>query len=135
MIQSDAVEAVLQGEHTLYFMSLDHAGEHIAHRHTLARTRQVVGHWENSAQIVRGVAPLRGQPGVVEIQPANHGADIECRGDRIQLVSRAGNPRAAREGRTRHQSIWCTPGTSMPESRKPAYPSSNKRRSHKRARS
>ena len=36
MIQSDSIEAVLQREHALYFMRLDHAGEYIPHHDAFA---------------------------------------------------------------------------------------------------
>ena len=32
MIQADAIEAIAQGQHSLDFMSLNHGGQHIAHR-------------------------------------------------------------------------------------------------------
>jgi hypothetical protein len=50
-----------------------------------------IGNGKNAAQIVRGVAPLGGQPGVVEVEPANHGADVERSLHRIELKSRAGH--------------------------------------------
>src|SRR5882762_1319346 len=102
MIETDPVEAVLQGEDTLNFVRLDHAGEHVAYRDRFAGPRKIVGHGENAAQVVRRVPPLRGQPGIVEIEPANHGADVESGVDGIELVSRAGNARAVGEGRTRN---------------------------------
>ncbi len=41
------------------------------------------------------MSPLGGQPGVVEIEPADHGADAEGGLDRVQLVARAGHAGAA----------------------------------------
>src|SRR3989454_8922191 len=38
---------------------------------------------------LRRVAPLGGEPGVVEIEPADHGADIERRLHRVELVARS----------------------------------------------
>ncbi len=38
------------------------------------------------------MAPLGSQPGIVEIQPADHGSNIECRLHWIKLVICAGNP-------------------------------------------
>ena len=49
------------------------------------------------------MAPLRRQPGVVEIEPADHAADVEGRLDRIELDSRARHARAARHHRARHE--------------------------------
>ncbi len=102
MIEPDSIEAVFQGQDALDFVRLDHAGEHVAHRDSFAGSRQVVGHGENAAQIVRGVSPLRGQPGIVEIQPANHGPDVEGRVDGIEFVGGAGNARTVGEGCARN---------------------------------
>src|SRR5882672_7671481 len=102
MIETDSVEAVLQGEDTLDFVRLDHAGEYVAHRDRFAGPREIVGHGENSTQVVRRVPPLRRQPGIVEIEPANHGADVEGGVDGIELVSSAGNARAVGESRARY---------------------------------
>jgi len=43
------------------------------------------------------MAPLGCQPGVVEVEPANHGADIECGLYRVELVVGAGDARAVRD--------------------------------------
>jgi len=96
VIQADAVKAVLERDHALDFMRLDHAGEHLAHRERLAAAanrlaRKPVGGGEDAAQIVRGMAPFRRQPGVVEVEPADHGADIERRLHRVELELRAGD--------------------------------------------
>ena len=48
-------------------------------------TGEPIGNGENAAEIVGGVAPLGGQPGVVEVEPANHGADVEGGLNRIKL--------------------------------------------------
>src|ERR1700678_2693466 len=40
------------------------------------------------------MAPFRGQPRVVEVEPANHGAYIECGLNRIELKAGAGDARA-----------------------------------------
>ena len=45
------------------------------------------------------MAPLGGEPGVVEIEPADHRADIERRVHRLKLPIGAGNARAVRQGR------------------------------------
>ena len=102
MVEPDAIEAVLQGENALDLVRLDHSREHIAHRDRLAGAREVVGHGENSAQIIRRVAPLRRQPRVIEVEPANHGADVEGRVDGIEFVGGAGNARAVGEGGARN---------------------------------
>ena len=56
--------------------------------------REPVGDGENAAEIVGGMAPLGGQPGVVEVEPADHGADVERRLHRVELEAGAGNARA-----------------------------------------
>ena len=52
---------------------------------------QVVRHREDSAEIVGRVPPLRREPGIVEIQPPHHGADVECRRHGIEFVRRPGH--------------------------------------------
>ncbi len=107
VIESHAVEAVLERQHPLDLVRLDHGGEHLAHaRRGLARhdgvARQVIRHREDAAEIVRRMAPLGGEPGVVEIQPADHRADVEGRLHRFELEGGAGNSRSARHDRPRH---------------------------------
>ena len=46
-----------------------------------------VGDGEDAAEIVGGVAPLGGEPGVVEVEPADHGADVERGLHGIELVT------------------------------------------------
>src|SRR5690606_5831302 len=53
--------------------------------------REPVGGGQDAAQVVRGVAPFGGQPGVVEVEPADHGADVEGGLDRVQLEGGAGD--------------------------------------------
>ena len=47
-------------------------------RGRLAPAAHPVSDCQQPAKIVRGMAPFRGQPGVVIVQPADHGADVEC---------------------------------------------------------
>src|SRR5690606_35521078 len=49
------------------------------------------GGGQDAAQVVRGVAPFGGQPGVVEVEPADHGADVKGGLDRVQLELGAGD--------------------------------------------
>ena len=107
MIQADAVEAVLQRQAALDLVRLDHRRQHVAHeQRRLAAGRgdagEIVGQRQNAAQIVRRMPPLRRQPSVVEVQPADHAADVPRRLDRIQLVRRARHPGAVRRHRARH---------------------------------
>ncbi len=99
MIEADAVETVLQSKHALNLMGLDHLGQYVANFDRLAATRQIIRHGQDTAQIIRRVTPFSRQPGVVEIQPANHAADIERRVDGIEFVRGPGHARAAGEGR------------------------------------
>ncbi len=107
VIQPDAIEAVLQREHALDLVRLDHRGEHVAHgerrlafHHALAR--QVIRDGEDAAEIVGRVPPLGREPRVVEVEPANHRADVERRLHRLELERRARHARAARHHRPRH---------------------------------
>ena len=102
VIEADAVEAVIQREHALNLVRLDHRREHVGHDEALRRRRggptaQIVGDREDAAQVVRGMPPFGREPGVVEVEPADRCADIECGRDRIERVGRAGNARAVRE--------------------------------------
>src|SRR3972149_4983666 len=58
------------------------------------RARQPVRAGEYAAQVVRRMAPLGRKPGVVEVEPANHRADVERSLHRIELELRAGDPGA-----------------------------------------
>ncbi len=70
-------------------MGLDHAvstsrmveGVHPRRR----RAREPIGDGKNAAQIVRRMAPLGSKPGIVEIEPADHRANIESRLDGVEL--------------------------------------------------
>ena len=60
----------------------------------MARAREPVGDGEDAAEIVGGMAPLGGQPGVVEVEPADHGADVEGGLHGVELIAGAGHARA-----------------------------------------
>src|SRR5579871_991919 len=90
VIQSDTIEAVLEREHTLDLVRFDHAGQYIAYLwRCLALhdglAREIVRNREYAAQTVGRMSPLRCEPGVVEIEPADHCADVEGRLDGVQL--------------------------------------------------
>ena len=82
VIEADLVERVLQRDAALDLVGLDHRGEHVAHGQrrlpsaTAVRESQSAD-GEDAAEVVGRVAPLGGQPGVVEVEPADHGADVE----------------------------------------------------------
>ena len=99
VIESDAIEAVLEGDDPLDLVGFDHGRQHLAHR---ARrfaagdrgTREPIRGGEDGAQVVGGVAPLRGEPSIVEVEPANQRADVERRLHRIELKLGAGDASA-----------------------------------------
>ncbi|MNZ68792.1 hypothetical protein D3C78_870680 [compost metagenome] len=108
MIEANAVEGVLQGNHPLDFVSHDHGFQHCPHiqggfaiGHALLR--KVVGHRQDAAEVVRGVPPLGGQPGVVEIEPTDDTTDVPGGLDRVQAVAGARHPRAVRHHGALHQ--------------------------------
>src|SRR5262245_49322968 len=104
MIESDAIEAVFECETPLYFVRLDHRGQHIAHHQRGSSARDVgatdiVSNRENSSKIVGRMSPLSGEPGVVEIEPANHAADVPGSLHRIELELCSRNPGTIRYNR------------------------------------
>ena len=90
VIQADLVERVFQCDTALDFVRLDHAGQHVLHRQRLLAGRdciagQPVGRCQNTAEVIRRMTPFRCQPGVVEVEPADHGADVEGGLHRVEL--------------------------------------------------
>ncbi len=68
------------------------ASEDVAHGEgRLAVAGEPVGGGEDAAEVVGGVAPLGGEPGVVEVEPADEGADVEGCLDGVELVGGAGD--------------------------------------------
>ena len=99
MIEPNSVETVLQREHALHLVRLDHRAQHVPHRgERCARAplgaRQIIRNRQNGAEIIGRVTPFRGEPGIVEVQPAYRRADVEGRADRIEFPGRAGHTRA-----------------------------------------
>ena len=91
MIQTDSIEAVLEGRDALNLVRLDHGREHVAHGERrlppkCVQPRQVIRNRKDGTQVVRRVTPLCRKPGVVEIEPADHRADVERRLHGIELV-------------------------------------------------
>ena len=104
VVEADAVKAVLERDHALDFMRLDHCGQYVAHNQRFfaccdVPARQVVGACKDAAQVVGRMAPFGGEPGIVEIEPANHAADIECCHYRVELERGAGYLGAVRHHR------------------------------------
>ena len=83
-------------------------GQHVAHRQQRLRdrghgvAREPVGRGEDAAQVVGRMAPFGGEPGVVEIEPADHRADVEGGLDRVELELGARHLGAVRHDRARH---------------------------------
>src|SRR6516162_539371 len=107
MIKADAIEAVFQCEDPLDLVRLNHGYENITHReslNSLAHTvsAQVICDSENGTEIIRRMSPFRGEPRVVEIEPAHDRADIERGLNRVQLVTGSRYTRA----RARHRCAW-----------------------------
>ena len=105
MVQADFVEGVFERQTALDLMGLDHGGQDVEHpQGRLAvgdcRPRQPVGHRQDAAEVVRRMPPLGRQPGVVEVEPADHRADVERRLHGIQLVRSAGNLGAVGDDRS-----------------------------------
>jgi hypothetical protein len=95
VIQADLVEGVLESHTALDFVCPDHGLEDISDLEDLAIakvasvlvcTGDPVGGCENCAQVVRRVTPLSGEPAVVEVEPSDHGANVEGSVDGVKLV-------------------------------------------------
>ena len=89
-------------------MRLDHRGEYIPHGQwglaiACIDATQVVGDGQDSAEIVRWVAPFCCQPGVIKIKPANESADIPCSLYRVHFVRGAWHACAMPDISARHQ--------------------------------
>ena len=100
VIEADAIEAVLQRSDALDLVRLDHRRQHIANHQALlalrsTAAREIVRDGEDCAEVVGRMAPLRREPGVIEIEPADHRADVESGLHRIELVRSARHACAA----------------------------------------
>ena len=107
MIKTHFVERVLKRDAALNFVGLDHAGEKVVHCQWFFTcgnriAREPVCRGEYPAQVVGWMAPFRSQPGVVEIQPAYHRADVERGLDGIHLKLRTRHFRAVWHQRALH---------------------------------
>ena len=128
VIEADLVEGVFKRDAALNLVGLDHGRQHVAHgQRRLAcgdrGAREPVGVGQNAAEIVGRMAPLGGEPGVVEVEPANHGADIEGGLHGIELKVGAGNARAVGNDRCRARwgrAAWCRPDIRALQGRSPA---------------
>ena len=108
VVQPDPVEGILQRQHALDLVRLDHCQQHVAHGRrwapqSLRVAPQPVADGKDATQVVRRVPPFGRQPGIVEIQPAHHRADVEGGLHRVQHVMRTRNARAVDHADARHQ--------------------------------
>lgn len=107
VVQADLVERVLQSQDTLDLVGLDHALQDILDLEDLAiaqvaastvRPGDPVGHGQNTSQVVGRMTPLSGQPAVIVVQPADHGANVESAIDRVELVGGSRHTSSIRDG-------------------------------------
>lgn len=100
MVQTNLVERVLQREHTLNLMRLDHSLQDITNLQDLALSnvstspvcaRNPVGNGKDTAQVVGRMTPFGRKPAVIVIEPSDHGTDVESSIDRIELIRSSGN--------------------------------------------
>lgn len=101
MIEPYPIEGVFQCNHALNLMGHDHGFEHHADSQRRiaigqAFLRQVIGHRENTAEVIGRMPPFSGEPGVVVVEPADDAADVPCRFDGIEPQTCSGNPGAER---------------------------------------
>ena len=100
VVETDLVERVLQRHAALDLVGPDHSLEDVSDLEDLAVAEVAagpvcpgdpVGCCEDGAQVVRGVTPLSGQPAVVEVEPPDHGTDVESTVHRVKLVVGTGH--------------------------------------------
>ena len=99
VIEADLVEGVFERDAALNLVGFDHGCQYVAHGERSAAfgdcgAREPVGDGEDGAEIVGGMAPFGGEPGVVEVEPANDRADVEGGLHGIEHEIGAGNARA-----------------------------------------
>lgn len=94
MVKADSVERIQKGKSTLDFMCLDHRLEDVPHDEGLPLASQMVRYGEDSAEVIGWMTPFCSQETVIEVKPANLGADIEGTADRVELVICSRYPRA-----------------------------------------
>jgi hypothetical protein len=102
VVEADAVERVIEREHALDLVRNHGGDEHLAHRHVVAAARAPVGDGEDRAEVVGRVRPLRGQPRIVVVEPANQRPDVERGLHRVELVRRSGHAGAVLDDRPVH---------------------------------
>lgn len=100
VVQTDLVVRVLQGQHTLNLVGLDHGLQDVLDSRDLAVAEVAAGtvgssnpvsHSQDTTHVVRGVTPFSSQPAVIVVQPTDHGTNVESTVDGVQLVRSSGN--------------------------------------------
>lgn len=104
MVEADTVKRVFQGNHPLDFVGHDHCFQYRAYCQRCvavghALLRQVISHGEDAAEVIRGMTPFGGEPGVVVVEPTHDAADVPRGLDRVQPERSARDPRAKRHHR------------------------------------
>ena len=94
MVEPHAVEAILERQATLHLVGPDERGEQLVpldRRPSLGAPGAAlpVGDREEPAEVVRGMAPLGGQEGVVKVEPADSQTDVEGGRDGVEAEARA----------------------------------------------
>ena len=102
VVETDAVERIEQSQSTLNLVCFDHRLEDVLHREVLSGACKVIRNSENGSQIVRRVSPFCGKETVVEVEPSDLCADVECTTDGVELVVGSGNSSAVGDDSTGH---------------------------------
>lgn len=86
VVKANPVEGVEEGKPSLNLVRFDHALENVTDGEGLSLTGKVVGYCQNGTQVIRWVTPFCRKETIVEVQPTNHGTDVERATDGVQLV-------------------------------------------------
>jgi len=95
VIETDLVERVLESHATLNLVCLDHGLKDVSHSENLSIAQvsavavgsaDPVCDGQDCAQVITGVTPLGSQPAVVEVEPSDHGTNVEGTEYRVELV-------------------------------------------------
>ncbi|KAI6763530.1 hypothetical protein HG531_012918 [Fusarium graminearum] len=94
VVKTDLVVGVEKSQAALNLVGLDHGLENILDDKGLAAsevaaglvgTVDPVGDSEDGTEVVRGVTPLSSEPAVVEVEPSDHGTNVEGGVDGVKL--------------------------------------------------
>jgi hypothetical protein len=94
VVKTDLVVGVEESQATLNLVGLNHGLENILDDKGLAASEVTAGlvgtvdpvsDSEDSTEVVRGVTPLSSEPAVVEVEPSDHGTNVEGGVDGVKL--------------------------------------------------